>query len=88
MTTYAVDLTATARRNLAKLDRRSLLVVLARIGAIADNPHRLGGRLRDPPFAGAWSSHVDPYRVIYEIDDDTATVHILKIGHRGTIYRP
>jgi mRNA interferase RelE/StbE len=35
----------------------------------------------------AWRIQAGDYRVIYEIDDGSSTITILKIGHRREIYR-
>lgn len=49
-------------------------------GALAENPQRVGTRLgRD--LAGYWSAHRGQYRVIYAIDEETATVTILTVSH-------
>jgi len=56
------------------------------MGAIAENPHRVGKELR-PPVDGIWSARRGEYRVLYRIDEQSRTILITDIDHRRTIYR-
>ncbi|WP_395151713.1 type II toxin-antitoxin system RelE/ParE family toxin [Ilumatobacter sp.] len=56
------------------------------LGALVDNPHRVGGRLQRE-LAGLHSARRGAYRVIYELDDDQHTVIVLRIDHRWRVYR-
>lgn len=56
-------------------------------GALAENPHRVGKRLREP-LDEAWSARRGQYRVLYEIDDERVAVTILTVDHRRDVYRP
>jgi mRNA interferase RelE/StbE len=49
------------------------------------NPHRLGGEL-EGPYAGMRSAHLGTYRVVYRIDEETRTIHVLSIRLRGDVY--
>ncbi|GAA1768252.1 type II toxin-antitoxin system RelE/ParE family toxin [Luedemannella helvata] len=49
------------------------------------NPHRLGGELTGP-YEGMRSAHLGTYRVVYRIEEDTRTVHVLSIRLRGDVY--
>ncbi|HEU4423937.1 MAG TPA: type II toxin-antitoxin system RelE/ParE family toxin [Pilimelia sp.] len=55
--------------------------------ALAVNPHRVGKPLFGP-LAGCHGARRGSYRIVYRIDEDTRTVHILDIDHRANIYRP
>ena len=48
---------------------------------------RVGKPLRREP-SGLWSARRGSYRVIYEIDDETPRVVVLRIDHRADVYRP
>ncbi len=52
--------------------------------APAINPHRVGTPLFGPLAGchGAWRT----YRIVYRIEDNTRTIHILDIDHRAEIY--
>ncbi len=54
-------------------------------GALLENPHRVGKRLR-PPLDGKWSARRGQYRIIYEIDDAESTVVVLQVSHRSDAY--
>lgn len=59
--------------------------VLARIQSLAEDPRpsgteKLGGRDRYRVRQGV-------YRIIYSISDDVLIVAVIKVGHRGDVYR-
>jgi mRNA interferase RelE/StbE len=55
-------------------------------GALIENPHRVGRELRRE-LAGISSARRGTYRILYRIDDVTRTVTVLRIDHRGDVYR-
>ena len=65
-----------------KKDRR---LVVARISKRADDPRPVGSE----KLAGddRYRVRKGPYRIIYEIDDTTRVVRIVKIGHRREVHR-
>jgi len=50
-------------------------------------PHRVGKPLRRE-LAGVWSARRGTYRILYRIRDDAHEVIVLRIEHRGDVYRP
>ena len=56
-------------------------------GALLNNPRRVGTPLRGD-MAGIHSARRGTYRVLYRINDDRHEVVILRIDHRGEVYRP
>lgn len=56
-------------------------------GPLAANPHRLGKPLQRE-LVGYHSARRGDYRVIYRIDDVARLVYVLRIEHRGDVYRP
>ena len=56
-------------------------------GDLLAAPRRVGKPLRRE-LSGLWSARRGSYRVIYEIDDETPGVVVLRIDHRADIYRP
>lgn len=50
-------------------------------------PHRVGKPLRRE-LAGVWSARRGTYRILYRIRDDAREVIVLRIEHRGDVYRP
>ena len=54
--------------------------------ALADNPYRVGKPLFGP-LAGCHGARRGTYRIVYRVDDETRTVHVLDVDHRTDIYR-
>ena len=65
----------------------AVAIVEFMLGALLDNPQRLGGRLQ-PELAGMRSARRGVYRIIYEIDEPQRVVIVHRIDHRTTAYRP
>jgi mRNA interferase RelE/StbE len=49
-------------------------------------PHRVGRPLRRE-LAGVWSARRGTYRILYRVHDDTREVIVLRVEHRGEVYR-
>jgi mRNA-degrading endonuclease RelE of RelBE toxin-antitoxin system len=56
-------------------------------GALVDNPHRVGKRLRGD-LSGIYSARRGTYRVLYRINEERGEVVVLRIDHRSEAYRP
>jgi len=56
------------------------------VGALAENPHRVGKQLREP-LRPLYSARRGEYRVIYRIDDGRVIVEVVSIAHRRDAYR-
>jgi mRNA interferase RelE/StbE len=86
--TYRVRLARTAARQLTEQLPEALAAACVEFlyGPLAQNPHRVGTRLRKP-FEGYWRARRGQYRVRYTIDDSTQTVQVLDISHRRDAYR-
>ncbi len=54
-------------------------------GTLAENPYRVGKAMFGP-LAGCHGARRGDYRVIYRIDEESATVHVLDIDSRSDIY--
>lgn len=85
---YELRLTAPAERQLNRLSEGTAAAIVEfMLSALVDNPHRVGGRLRQE-LAGLHSARRGSYRVVYEIDDERRLVIVLRIDHRSQVYRP
>ncbi|MGV9801421.1 type II toxin-antitoxin system RelE family toxin [Mycobacterium sp. NPDC003449] len=86
--TYRVELTRRARRSLSE----ELPEVVAAAcwefirGPLAENPHRVGKRLREE-LADRWSARCGDFRVVYEIHEDVVVVRVIDVRHRRDVYR-
>jgi mRNA-degrading endonuclease RelE of RelBE toxin-antitoxin system len=85
---YELRVTAPAQRQLGRLpEGTAAAIVEFMLGALVDNPHRVGGRLQRE-LAGLHSARRGAYRVVCEIDEDQRAVTVLHIDHRSRVYRP
>jgi len=55
--------------------------------ALAVSPYRVGKPLFGP-LAGCHGARRGTYRIVYRVQENTRTVHVLDIDHRAQIYRP
>ena len=82
---YTLRILPRAEKDLAALDSKSYDSIKKRIYALAEEPRPPGCRkLKDYP---GWRVRAGDYRIVYEIDDTTRTVTVLRVGHRKEIYR-
>ena len=85
---YELRVTGPAERQLSRLNEGTAAAIVEfMIGALTENPHRVGGRLQRK-HAGLYSARRGAYRVIYEIDESEHLVIVHRIEHRSTVYRP
>jgi mRNA interferase RelE/StbE len=68
------------------VQRRITTFLRERVASSVD-PRRLGEALRGPELGTFWKYRVGDRRVICNIDDQTVTVLVLRIGHRREVYR-
>ena len=55
--------------------------------ALIREPRRVGKPLRRE-LIGIWSARRGTYRILYRIRDDPREVIVLRVEHRGDVYRP
>ncbi|HQZ37000.1 MAG TPA: type II toxin-antitoxin system RelE/ParE family toxin [Ilumatobacteraceae bacterium] len=55
-------------------------------GSLIEHPRRVGRELRNE-LAGIHSARRGSYRILYRIDENTRTVTVLRVEHRGDVYR-
>ena len=86
---YQLQIVSTARRHLTDVLPEAVAGAAFEFitGPLLDNPYRVGKQLR-PPLADRHSARRGTYRIVYRIDDETRSVTVLAIGHRGGIYGP
>lgn len=85
---YEIRFSRSARRSLSEdLPEQVAAAVFEFIfGDLADNPRRVGRRLR-PPMDSQYSARRGDYRIIYEIQDQLILIEIVSILHRRDAYR-
>jgi mRNA interferase RelE/StbE len=85
---YQVVFTRAARRALeSDLPEKVAAAAFEFImGALRENPHRLGRPLREP-LAPLYAARRGEYRVIYQIIDHALVIQVVSIVHRRDVYR-
>ena len=87
---WRVELSATAARELAKLDpqmaRRILKFLNERVAKL-DDPRAIGKALTGPRLGEFRRYRVGDFRLICKIEDDRVLVLVLRGGHRREIYQ-
>lgn len=84
---WQLKVAPSAERQLARLPEKvAVAVVEFVLGPLCENPYRVGHPLQRE-LAGLRSARRGAYRVIYEINDETATVVVLRVDHRSDVYR-
>jgi len=82
-----VEYTATALRQLRKLDRATARRIVDYLDDVArlDDP-RSRGKALVGDRAGIWRYRVGDYRILCELVDAELLIVALEVGHRGAIY--
>jgi mRNA interferase RelE/StbE len=82
---YRIEIKRSAVKELERLPRQDLEVIMRRIGNLADNP-----RPKDSKKLSAeemYRIRQGHYRILYLIEDNDLIVFVVKIGHRKDVYR-
>ena len=86
MSSYRVEVSATAERQLRKLSRPDQVRIVRAIQGLSSDPR--------PPGCRKLSGHDDVfrirvgrYRVLYSIEDRRLIIIVLKVGDRKDVYR-
>ena len=85
---YKVEISSVARKQLKKLDRRIVAIIVSWIEKNlnnCENPRLYGKALRGN-LKGLWRYRIGDYRIIAEIEDEKLVILIIEIGHRKSIY--
>lgn len=84
---HRVVFSASARRDVAQVPPRIVSAIVEFVyGDLAASPYRVGKPLQRE-LTGIFSARRGLYRILYEIDNTTSTIHSLRVDHRSDIYR-
>lgn len=87
---WRIELTATAVRQLGKLDKneaKRITTFLRQRLATMENPRSAGKALTGPQFGAFWRYRVGNYRIICDIQDEVLCILVIEVGNRRDIYR-
>lgn len=86
--TYAVLVTASAKRDLDRIHPRVTPAIIEFLyGPLAEAPRRVGKPMRED-LEGLYGARRGEFRLPYRIDEESANVTVVRIGHRSQVYRP
>ena len=81
-----IEISATAEKQLAALERDAQAGVVNAIRKLSETPRPRGCRkLRD--YSDVFRIRVGVFRVLYSIEQARLLILVLKIGHRRDVYR-
>lgn len=83
---YRLDVLQSARRELARLPDPARRRIARMLDRLARDPRPGGAKLLAGPER-IWRIRIGDYRLLYRIDDDRLAVLVVKVGHRGDVYR-
>ena len=83
---YEVYLEKAAERDLRRLSEKIFGRIVPKIRALAENPRPYGCR-KITGSRNDWRIRIGEYRVVYEIEEETSTVRIMRVRHRREVYR-
>jgi mRNA interferase RelE/StbE len=83
---YTIEYKKSVEKELRKLPATQLKGVVAKICALANDPHPAGSvKLRGSSDLFR-IRHAD-YRIIYQVQDKKLILLVIKVGHRREVYR-
>jgi len=83
---YTLLVKRSAERDLCRLPPVMFQRLNKRILALRAEPYPPGARKLRGALTG-WRFRVGDYRVLYQVDDDTQTVTVVRVKHRREAYR-
>jgi len=83
---YKVVFNRSAKKDLEKVNSIYLVSIASNIKKLSENP-RPFGCMKLSKFEKLYRIRVGIYRIIYTIEDNILTVEVIKIDHRGRVYK-
>ena len=86
MSSYRVEFTTAAAKELRKLDGGIRRRILAGIAKLQNDP-RPPGCKKLVGESDAWRIRIGDYRVLYDVEDDVLVVTVVRVVHRREVYK-
>ena len=86
MARYELRVKPSVAKDLRGLPKADVRRILARIEALRDDP-RAPGYEKLAGGSELYRVRQGVYRVVYTIDDEQVIVEVVRVGHRGEVYR-
>lgn len=84
--TYAVEVSSSAAKSLAKIEKKTRMRILGAIELLAVDPRPPGTKMLRGGEHGRWRARVGDYRIVYTVKDDRLLVLVLRVAHRREVY--
>ena len=84
---YRVRYRSSAVKILRRMPSNVVKTVVGKINQLAENPYAPNNNITRLTGESGYRLRVGDWHVLYEIDDDTLVIEIIKIGPRGGVYR-
>ncbi|MCK4521042.1 MAG: type II toxin-antitoxin system RelE/ParE family toxin [Nanoarchaeota archaeon] len=81
---FSIVILPKAKKQLIKLEKKKIEIILKKIYSIRENPLHYIERLKEMP---SWKLRIGDYRAIMSINTKEKKIFIEKIGHRKEIYK-
>jgi len=85
MSSYAVEFTRSAQKELSKLPPQTRLRIAKAIAKLSLDPKK--GNVRPMVGTSSWRLRVGDYRVVYDIVNQKLIILIIRIRHRRDAYK-
>jgi mRNA interferase RelE/StbE len=86
MARYELRFRPSVAKDLRGLARVEVRRILARIDALKDDP-RAEGCEKLAGGSELYRVRQGKYRIVYSIEDERLVVQVIRVGHRGDVYR-
>lgn len=86
MTRYRIEFAPLANRQLEVLNRKIQTRISSKIDELASEP-RPPGCVKLKEGDNIYRVRVGDYRILYQVKDEILLVIVVKIGHRGDVYK-
>jgi mRNA interferase RelE/StbE len=87
---WTIEFAKSVEKDLKKIDpqdaRRITRFLRERLASL-DDPRSIGEPLHGPELGRFWKYRVGHYRIIASIQDGELVILVLRVGHRGSVYR-
>lgn len=87
---WLIKIDDAAQKDLARLDKqiaKRIITFLRERVAVLDDPRSIGEALTGSRLGDFWKYRVGDYRIISNIEDDTLSILVVKIGNRREVCR-
>ena len=84
--TYRVEISSSAAKSLARIEKQTRLRIVGAIELLAVEPRPPGAKMLRGGDHGRWRARVGDYRIVYTIEDDRMVILVLRVAHRREVY--